>query len=119
MTIPEHLQELGYLSHRASFAHSIWLTESDIELLATNGCRVAHNPGSNLKLGSGIAPVRKYLDAGIPVGLGIDGANSSDKGSIFHQAHLAAQIHNVRENDVEQGLTPFEALRLATWGGAC
>ncbi len=117
-TIPEHLQEVGYLSPRASFAHSIWLTDSDIELLAANGCRVAHNPGSNLKLGSGIAPVRKYLDAGIPVGLGIDGANSSDKGSVFHQAHLAAQIHNVRENDPERGVTPSEAIRMAAWGGA-
>ncbi len=77
-TIPEHLRDLGYLSPRTSFAHAIWVSEGDIRLLAETGCRVAHNPASNLKLGSGIAPVRKYLDAGVPVGLGIDGANSSD-----------------------------------------
>ncbi|MFQ5915792.1 MAG: amidohydrolase family protein [Nitrospinota bacterium] len=117
-TIPEHLRDLGYLRPRASFAHAIWLSETDIGLLADNGCRVAHNPGSNLKLGSGLAPVRKYLDAGVPVGLGIDGANSSDKGSVLHQAHLAALIHNIREGDAQRGISPAEALRMATWGGA-
>jgi cytosine/adenosine deaminase-related metal-dependent hydrolase len=117
-TIPEHLKELGYLSPRASFAHAIWVTEDDLALLAQNGCRIAHNPGSNLKLGSGIAPVRKYLDAGMPVGLGIDGANSSDKGSVFYQARLAALIHCIRDGDAEQGVSPLETVRMATWGGA-
>ena len=117
-TIPEHLKELGYLSPRASFAHAIWLTDADVGLLAEHGCRVAHNPSSNLKLGSGIAPVRKYLDAGVPVGLGIDGANSSDKGSVFYQAHLAALLHCVRDGDAQRGISPLEALRMAAWGGA-
>jgi 5-methylthioadenosine/S-adenosylhomocysteine deaminase len=117
-TIPEYLRDIGYLSPRTSFAHSIWVTSGDIQLLAQSGCRVAHNPASNLKLGSGIAPVRKYLDAGVPVGLGIDGANSSDKGSVFHQAHLAALLHNIREGDPKQGVTPLESLRMATGGGA-
>lgn len=117
-THPEHLRNLGYLSPRASFAHAIWLTDGDIGLLAGHGCRVAHNPGSNLKLGSGIAPVRKYLDAGVPVGLGIDGADSSDKGSVFFQARLAALIHCVREGGAERGVSPLEALRMATGGGA-
>ena len=117
-TIPEYLRDLGYLSPRTSFAHAIWVSEGDIRLLAETGCRVAHNPASNLKLGSGIAPVRKYLDAGVPVGLGIDGANSSDKGSVFHQAHLAALVHNIREEDPERGVAPVEALRMATSGGA-
>ncbi len=117
-TIPEHLKGLGYLSSRASFAHAIWVTEDDIALLAENGWRIAHNPGSNLKLGSGIAPVRKYLDAGMAVGLGIDGANSSDKGSVFYQARLAALIHCIRDGDAERGISPFESLRMAAWGGA-
>ena len=117
-TIPEHLHDLGYLTPRASFAHAVWVTDSDVQLLAENGCRVAHNPGSNLKLGSGIAPVRKFLDAGVPVGLGIDGANSSDKGSVFYQAHLAALIHCVRDGDAARGVSPFEALRMAARGGA-
>jgi len=117
-TIPEHLKDIGYLSPRASFAHAVWVTEDDLALLAQNGCRIAHNPGSNLKLGSGIAPVRKYLDAGIPVGLGIDGANSSDKGSVLYQARLTALIHCVRDGGAEQGVSPIEALRMATWGGA-
>ncbi|MFQ5692384.1 MAG: amidohydrolase family protein [Nitrospinota bacterium] len=117
-TIPEHLRDLGCLGPRSSFAHAVWLTDADIALLAEHGCRVAHNPGSNLKLGSGIAPVRKLLDAGVPVGLGIDGANSSDKGSVFYQARLAALIHCVRDGGAEGGITPREALGMAAGGGA-
>ncbi len=114
----EHLDRLGLLSERTSFAHCVWLSDDEVSLLGKRSARVVHNPASNLKLGSGIAPLRKMLSAGIPVGLGVDGGDSSDSGSVFDQVRLAALIHNVTTAEPEDWIEPVEVLRMATRGGA-
>lgn len=114
----EHLKGLGLLSERTSFAHCVWLSDGEIGLMGERSTRAVHNPASNLKLGSGIAPLRKMLSAGIRVGLGVDGGDSSDAGSVFDQVRLAALIHNVTTANPEDWVRPMEALRMATRGGA-
>ena len=71
-SLVEHLEDLDFLSERLSAAHAIWLGDDDIARLAQRGVRVAHNPSSNLRLGSGVAPVRKMIENGIVVGVGTD-----------------------------------------------
>ncbi len=74
----EHLKRIGYLSDRTSLAHCVHLTEADIAILAETKSTVVHNPLSNLRLGSGIAPILKYCQAGVNVTFGCDGASSND-----------------------------------------
>src|SRR4029077_138763 len=69
-TMVEHMHDLGMLTPRLTINHGIWLTEREIDLLGAAGCSVTHNPLSNLKLGSGICPVRRLLQAGANVALG-------------------------------------------------
>src|SRR5690606_32304969 len=76
-TLVAHLDRLGMLDPRFCVAHGVWLEDDDRKRLAAAGCSVSHNPGSNLKLGSGIADMRRMLDAGINVALGTDGTASS------------------------------------------
>jgi cytosine/adenosine deaminase-related metal-dependent hydrolase len=71
-TLVRHMHDLGVLNERTTLAHAIWVTDEDIELMADAGCSIAHNAISNQKLGAGIAPLRKLLDAGVNVGLGFD-----------------------------------------------
>lgn len=120
-TIVEHLCDLGLLDAQFVGAHAIWLTEGDMRTLADCGCGVAHNPASNLRLGSGIAPVRELLDAGVTVGLGSDGSTSSDNQNLFTALQLAATLGNVRAqhaHDTSRWIGADEAFALATTGGA-
>lgn len=97
MTPTEFLAETGILvpteHSTTTAAHCVWLTEHDIELLRELRVNVAHNPVSNLKLASGVAPLKKLLDANINVGLGTDGAASNNKLSILRELQLAALLH--------------------------
>ncbi len=95
-TVTAHLAEIGLLNSKFVGAHGVWLTEEDIHILADRGASIAHNPASNLKLGSGIAPVRELLDAGVNVGLGCDGSMSSDNQNIFEAMRVAALVGKVR-----------------------
>ena len=74
----------------------MWLTDDDIRQLADAGAAVAHNPASNLKLGCGIAPVREMVEQGLSVGLGTDGAMSSDNLNLFEAMRFAALVGKVR-----------------------
>jgi guanine deaminase len=114
----QRLQNLGLLSDRLSAAHCIWLESSDIELLARSGVTVVHCPASNLKLGSGIAPIIKMRQKGVNVALGTDGGDTSDTYSIFEQMRLAAFVSRVTEEDSNYWLTSDDALQMATTGGA-
>lgn len=114
----EYLDELGVLHDRVTMAHTIWVTDDDIELMARSGCSMAHNPICNLRMGSGVAPIRKLIDMGVNVALGTDALNSNDRGPIFDVMHVAGLIHNVTSWDYEQWPSAGEIFRAATIGGA-
>ena len=113
-----HLADLGLLSPRFSVAHAIWVSDADIDLLAAAGVTAIHNPLSNLRLGSGLAPVRRMLERGLQVGLGTDGANTSDTQNLFEGMRLAAGLSRVLDADQARWVTGAEALQMATAGSA-
>jgi 5-methylthioadenosine/S-adenosylhomocysteine deaminase len=117
-TLVEHLDAIGVLSERATLAHGIWLTDNDIARLGEVGASVAHNPISNLKLGSGIAPWRSLLDAGVNLGLGSDGLSTNDSARMFDVMKSAALLHKVTQPDFAAWPTADEVLWAATRGGA-
>jgi 5-methylthioadenosine/S-adenosylhomocysteine deaminase len=100
-------------------AHSIWIDEHDIRLLADSGTMVAHNPASNLKLGSGIAPIRELLESGVTVALGTDGSMASDNQNMFEAMRFAALVGNVRfAYEPDKWLSASEVFEMATISGA-
>ncbi len=113
-----HLAGLGFLSGLLSVAHAIWIDDADIALLARAGVTAIHNPLSNLRLGSGVAPVRRMLDAGLGVGLGTDGANTSDTQNLFEAMRLATGLSRIVGDDESRWLLGADALRMATVGSA-
>jgi cytosine/adenosine deaminase-related metal-dependent hydrolase len=117
-TLVEHMDAIGFLSPRVNFAHGIWLTPHDIELVRDHGVTIAHNPASNLKLGSGLAAVPTLLAEGVNVALGTDGMSSNDGLDMFASLKLAALLHKLWAIDYEQWLGAREAWQLATLGGA-
>ena len=111
------MDDLGLFDCGCLAAHCVWVDEEDMKLLAAKHVRVAHNPGSNLKLASGIAPVPAMLDKGIVVGLGTDGASSNNNLDIVEEMHLAAFIH--KANTLDPLVVPAEsAVNMMTEGGA-
>src|SRR3989441_2003281 len=118
-TAVARLGELGLLGPSFVGAHGVWLTDDDIRRLADAGAAVAHNPASNLRLGSGIAAVREMLDRGVTVGLGSDGSMSSDNQNLFEAMRLAGLVGNVRfPHWTERWLTAADVWRMATLGSA-
>lgn len=113
-----HLADLGLLRPGFVSAHSVWLDEQDLDLLATHQCRVAHIPASNYRLGSGIAHIQPMLDRGIAVGLATDGANSSDALNMFEAMRLASFSSRVFGDPCERWLSAREVLCAATVSGA-
>ena len=112
----EYLEQLGWLAADVWCAHCVHLDDADVGKFAETDTGVAHCPTSNLRLGAGVAPVRKLLDAGVRVGLGVDGSASNERSDLcldVKQALLAA-----RGRDGPTALTARDALRLATRGSA-
>jgi cytosine/adenosine deaminase-related metal-dependent hydrolase len=122
-----YMQEVGWVGDDVWFAHAVWVNEEEINVFAKHNCGVAHCPTSNMRLASGIAPIKQYRQAGVNVGLGVDGSASNDG------SHLLAVVRNARlvsrvkvgvtgdslSNDPERKLmTAREALHLGTRGGA-
>ncbi|HEX5021068.1 MAG TPA: amidohydrolase family protein, partial [Candidatus Binatia bacterium] len=114
----KHLDAIGVLDANLSLAHSIWIEDDDVELLARRDATPVHNPASNLRIGSGLAPLRKFLVAGVNVGLGTDGSASNDGQNMFDAIRLAGLVHNQAGTDFNQWVTPAQALAMATRGGA-
>jgi 5-methylthioadenosine/S-adenosylhomocysteine deaminase len=112
-TVPEHLEDLGLLEARVLAAHGVWLTDSDIAMLSGYRVGVAHCPGSNGKVASGIAPVRKMRDAGIPVAVSTDGPASNDNLDVLEEARLALLYSRLRDMDAA-ALGVDDALRMIT-----
>jgi 5-methylthioadenosine/S-adenosylhomocysteine deaminase len=94
-----HLADLGVLGPRTVACHCVELTEADIDLLGQSDTKVAHNPESNMKLASGVAPVPQMLAAGICVGLGTDGCSSNNDLDLFAEMDTAAKLHKVDHLD--------------------
>jgi cytosine/adenosine deaminase-related metal-dependent hydrolase len=112
-----HLEALGLLGPRTALVHCVWVDDDDIRRVAATGATVFHNPSSNLKLGSGVAPARALLRAGIPVGLGTDGMGSNDCQNLFEEMRLAAFVSKISSPRYDEWLTAGEVLRMATRGG--
>lgn len=114
----EHLRSLGVLDHRWSFAHTIWVDDRDIELLADSGAVVVHNPHSNAKIGAGVAPVGRMLERGVIVAIGTDGASTNDTLGLHEAMSLALLLPRITGASLVNWPTAEFALDMATTGGA-
>ncbi len=117
-TLTHHIDELGLLNRRFTGAHCIWLDGDDMKRLRDKGANVAHNPSSNLRLGSGIAPARELIELGVPMGVGTDGSVSSDNQNMFEAMRAAAFVSRIVTPNPEDWLGTWDVLRLGTMGGA-
>jgi 5-methylthioadenosine/S-adenosylhomocysteine deaminase len=113
----ERLHKLGLLSPNLIAVHMAHLTDGEIELLAQQGCSVAHCPSSNLKLASGLAPVVSLLNGGVNVGLGTDGAASNNRLDMFEEMRFAALLAKGQSGKAH-ALPAWQALQMATLNGA-
>jgi 5-methylthioadenosine/S-adenosylhomocysteine deaminase len=113
-----HLEELGLLGPDFVAAHGVWLDDDDIQRLADHGASVAHNPGSNMLLGNGIAAVRTMLDKKLNVGIGTDGASCCDNQNMYESLRVAAYGSNAKGPDTRRWLRSDEILQAATIGSA-
>ena len=122
-----YMQEVDWVGGDVWFAHAVWVNEQEIGVFAQHNCGVAHCPTSNMRLASGIAPLKEYRAAGINVGLGVDGSASNDGSHLLAEVRNAMLVSRVKEgltgyslsNDPDRKLmTAREALYLGTRGGA-
>src|SRR5215469_15453723 len=113
-----HLDTLGVLGPQFTVAHGVWLDHDDMARLGGHGASVAHNPGSNMRLGGGLADARAMLERGVNLGVGTDGANCSDNQNMYEAMRLASFASKVRGPDWRRWLTTREAALAATEGGA-
>jgi cytosine/adenosine deaminase-related metal-dependent hydrolase len=112
----EYAEGLGWLGHDVWLAHCVHVEEKGVARLADSGTAVAHCPTSNARLGAGLAPVVPLRDAGIAVGLGVDGSASNEEGSLVTELHAAVMVARLRSGPA--ALTARDALALGTIGGA-
>jgi 5-methylthioadenosine/S-adenosylhomocysteine deaminase len=117
-SLVRYVKELGFLSERSQLIHGVWLDESDMEIIAAAGAVIAHNPISNLRLGSGIMPFRALRERGIPLCLGSDEAITDDAINLWSVAKMAGLIHNITAADYERWPTATEILDCLIRGGA-
>jgi guanine deaminase len=117
-TLTAHLAKLGLIGPGFSGAHAVWLDQQEMETIARLGGALAHNPGSNLRLGNGIADMRRAVAAGVVVGVGTDGSSSSDNQNMFEAMRLAAFLSRIYDRPVAEWFSAADALRLATEGSA-
>ena len=122
-----YMQSLDWVGEDVWFAHSVHVGKDEIQVYKTTGCGVAHCPSSNMRLASGIAPVREYIQAGVKLGLGVDGSASNDGSHMLAEARTAMLLARLRagiegaslsSEDAPPILTARESLELATRGGA-
>jgi 8-oxoguanine deaminase len=122
-----YMQAVDWVGGDVWFAHAIWVNDEEIKVFAEHNCGVAHCPSSNMRLASGIAPIKEYLKAGVNVGIGVDGSASNDGSHLLAEVRNAFLLSRVKEgitgyslsNDPNRKLmTAREALYLGTRGGA-
>jgi 8-oxoguanine deaminase len=112
----DYAENVGWVGEDVWHAHCVKLNSNEINLFARTGTGVCHCPSSNMRLASGIAPVRQMLDARVKVGLGVDGSASNDSGHLLNEARQAMLLQRVNGNPT--ALSAREALTMATRGGA-
>ncbi len=112
----DFIESLGWMDSNVWLAHMVHVNDDEIRRLAKANVGIAHCPSSNFRLGSGVPPVRKYLDAGVPVGLAVDGSASNDTSDMLGEARQAMLVHRVKSGVAS--MPARDALRLATRGGA-
>jgi guanine deaminase len=113
-----HLEDLGLLGPDFTVGHGVWLDHDDMRRLGDHGSSVAHNPGSNMRLGNGLADVRGMLERKVNVGIGTDGANCSDNLNMYESMRLASMVSKTQGPDTDRWLTTGEVLHAATEGSA-
>jgi guanine deaminase len=113
-----HLQDLGLLGPDFTVGHGVWLDHDDMSRLGDHGSSVAHNPGSNMRLGNGLADIRGMLERKVNVGIGTDGANCSDNLNMYESMRLASMVSKSQGPDTDRWLTTGEVLAAATEGSA-
>ncbi len=116
-TPTEYFLETGLLDLRVTAAHGVHITKKDMSILAENGAGIVHCPSSNLKLGSGVAPVPAMIEKGINVAIGTDGASSNNNLNMIEEMHLTALIHNGIAMDASL-LTAGQVIKMASRNGA-
>jgi cytosine/adenosine deaminase-related metal-dependent hydrolase len=123
----DYMQSLDWVGPDVWFAHSVHINRDEVDVMAHTGCGVAHCPGSNMRLASGIAPLYEYMAAGVNVGIGVDGSASNDSSNLMAEARLAMLLARLRSGlegaslsgtDAPPLLTARQSLELATRGGA-
>lgn len=117
-TLTAHLDDIGLLTPKFTGGHCVWMDKEDVQRMADNGCSVAHNPGSNLRLGNGIAPAGEMRAQGVNVGIGTDGAHCADHQNMFEAMRLASFVGRNVEPDAEAWLNATEIIEMATSGSA-
>ena len=117
-SITAHLDKIGLLGPDFTVAHGVWLDDDDCLRLGDHGASVAHNPGSNMRLGSGLADARGMLQRNINVGIGTDGANCSDNQNMYEAMRFASMVSKVQGPDQRKWLTTEEIIMAATEGSA-
>ena len=111
------LKDIGYLDERFIAFHCVWMDEEDIRMFADHGCKAVHNPESNMKLASGVAPISKMMASGVTVGLGTDGCASNNNLDMFQEMDTAAKLHKVVQLDPTV-MDAKTVVRMATCNGA-
>lgn len=117
-TLTAYMDSLGMVGPDFTVAHGVWLDPDDMKLLGDKGASVSHNPGSNMRLGNGIADMRGLLDAKVNVGIGTDGASCSDNQNMYENMRLASMVSKVQGPDPAHWITTEEVLEAATAGSA-
>lgn len=117
LTPVQYFEKCGFFRSQVLAAHCVWLEEGDVEILKENGAFISHNASSNLKLGSGIAPIKSYFDAGLNLTIGTDGASSNNNLNMLEEVNLAALL--CRGQSLDAGaISPGDIMRMATVNGA-
>jgi 5-methylthioadenosine/S-adenosylhomocysteine deaminase len=118
-TLIEYMKEIGFLGKGLTIGHCVWPTESDIELLAKTGTAVTHHPSCNLRVRNGIAPVVHMLQAGVVVGLGIDGKSINDDDDMIEEMKQCFLLHRIPSLDLDSPhLSSRQVFRMATHNNA-
>ncbi len=112
----DYMEECGWVGPDVWYAHGIYFNDAEIKRLAETGTGISHCPSSNLRLGSGIAPIPKMLKAGVKVGLGVDGSASNDSSNFTREMQLALLVHRV--GTAVDAMPPQLVVEMATRGGA-